>query len=74
MHGAKGLEFDRVLLPDVNEGIMPAKKCVTEGSLEEERRLLYVAMTRARSELNIYYTKERGRKLSPYLEGLIPHQ
>ncbi|MDO4304389.1 MAG: ATP-dependent helicase [Bacillota bacterium] len=74
MHGAKGLEFDRVLLPDVNEGIMPAKKCVTEGSLEEERRLLYVAITRARSELNIYYTKERGRKLSPYLEGLIPHQ
>lgn len=74
MHGAKGLEFDRVWLPDVNEGIMPAKKCVTEVSLEEERRLLYVAITRARSDLNIYYTKERGRKLSPYLEGLIPHQ
>lgn len=71
MHGAKGLEFDRVWLPDVNEGIVPAKKCITEASLEEERRLLYVAITRARHELTIYYTKERGRKLSPYLEGLI---
>jgi len=74
MHSAKGLEFDRVWLPDVNQGIMPDRKCTTDAALEEERRLLYVAITRARWELTIYYTRERGRKLSPYLEGLIPHQ
>lgn len=72
MHGAKGLEFDRVFLPDVNEGIIPKKGCVSKEALEEERRLLYVAITRARNELHIYYTKERGRKLSSFLEGIIP--
>ncbi len=74
MHAAKGLEFDRVFLPDVNEGIIPGKRCVTKDALEEERRLLYVAITRARNELEIYYTRERGRTLSRYLKGLIPHQ
>lgn len=73
MHGAKGLEFDRVYLPDVNEGVIPGKRCTLETELEEERRLLYVAITRARKELSIYYTKERGRTISRYLEGLIPH-
>lgn len=74
MHAAKGLEFDRVILPDVNEGIIPGKQCITKEALEEERRLLYVAVTRARNELEITYTKERGRTLSRYLKGLIPHQ
>ena len=72
MHGAKGLEFERVFLPDVNEGIIPGKKCSTKEALEEERRLLYVAITRAKNELEIYYTKERGRMISRYLKGLIP--
>lgn len=72
MHGAKGLEFDRVFLPDVNEGIIPGKDCITPEALEEERRLLYVAITRAKNELTIYYTKERGRKRSRFLEGIIP--
>ncbi len=71
MHGSKGLEFDRVFLPDVNEGIIPAKDCRQPESLEEERRLLYVAITRAREHLYLYYTRERGRKLSRYLEGLL---
>lgn len=74
MHGAKGLEFERVFLPDVNEGVIPGKECVTREALEEERRLLYVAITRAKNELYLYYTKERGRKLSPFLAGLIPGQ
>lgn len=73
MHGAKGLEFDRVYLPDVNEGIIPGKEIRTPKAHEEERRLLYVAITRAKNELYIYYTKERNRKLSRYLEGIIPH-
>ncbi len=71
MHGSKGLEFERVFLPDVNDGIIPGKECQTVEALEEERRLLYVAMTRAKDELFLYYTKERGRKLSRFLTGLI---
>ncbi|WP_289285328.1 ATP-dependent helicase [Parablautia intestinalis] len=71
MHGAKGLEFDRVFLPDVNDGIIPGKECLSPNALEEERRLLYVAITRAKDELFIYYTKERARSLSRFLEGLI---
>ena len=71
MHGSKGLEFEHVFLPDVNEGVIPGKNIVTEKSLEEERRLLYVAMTRAKERLYIYCTKERGRKPSRYLEGLL---
>ena len=71
MHGSKGLEFERVFLPDVNEGIIPGKNVITESAIEEERRLLYVAMTRAKEELHIYCTKERGRKPSRYLEGLV---
>lgn len=71
MHGAKGLEFDKVFLPDVNEGIIPGKDCIEHEVLEEERRLLYVAVTRAQNALTIYYTKERGRKPSRFLEGII---
>lgn len=70
MHASKGLEFDHVYLPDVNEGIIPGKKCLTKEALEEERRLLYVAITRARNTLNIYYTKERNRKLSRFLSEI----
>ena len=72
-HSAKGLEFYRVYLPDVNEGIIPGKEIKTEKEHEEERRLLYVAITRAKNELYLYYTKERNRKLSRYLEGITPH-
>jgi DNA helicase-2/ATP-dependent DNA helicase PcrA len=51
LHSAKGLEFDTVFLIDVNEGIMPYKKAVLDKDIEEERRLFFVGMTRARSEL-----------------------
>lgn len=74
MHSAKGLEFEYVLLPDINEGVIPGKNCKSEASIEEERRLLYVAITRARQSLFLYYTSERNRKLSRFLQGLIhPH-
>lgn len=72
MHGSKGLEFERVYLPDINEGIIPSRDIQTKKEHEEERRLLYVAITRAKNDLYIYYTKERNRKPSRYLEGLIP--
>ena len=48
MHGAKGLEFDTVFILGANEGIIPYKKALAEQGEEEERRLFYVAMTRAK--------------------------
>ena len=48
IHAAKGLEFDTVFLPAWEEGIFPNEKSVDDGSIEEERRLAYVAITRAR--------------------------
>ena len=63
MHSAKGLEFDVVFILEVNEGISPYKKAVKPEEIEEERRMFYVAMTRARNHLHIYevcdyYNKE----------------
>lgn len=54
MHSSKGLEYEVVILPDVNEGITPYKKAVSEDELEEERRMYYVAMTRAKKYLHIF--------------------
>ncbi len=66
MHSCKGLEFMKVLIPDANEGVIPGKKCILPYQTEEERRLFYVAMTRARKELFISYVEEgRGRKMYP---------
>ena len=48
IHAAKGLEFDTVFLPAWEDGIFPNDKAINEGSIEEERRLAYVAITRAR--------------------------
>lgn len=65
-HASKGLEFDEVFLPDVNDGIIPHRKAVLDTDIEEERRLLYVGMTRAKKKLHIFYTKERfGKKQEP---------
>lgn len=66
MHSAKGLEYKSVFIMDVNEGITPYKKAVLDADLEEERRLFYVAMTRAKDFLHIYYLKERyGKEVKP---------
>lgn len=62
MHGAKGLEFDTVFIIGANENITPYKKAEMEEELEEERRMFYVAMTRAKKRLIITYTKERNGK------------
>ncbi|MBR0172822.1 MAG: ATP-dependent helicase [Lachnospiraceae bacterium] len=55
MHAAKGLEFDTVFLPSLNEGVIPSVRAGTRDEIEEERRLLYVAMTRARRRLYLSY-------------------
>lgn len=62
MHGAKGLEYDCVFIPDANDGVMPHSKAVLDDDIEEERRMFYVAMTRARKYLYICYVKERFNK------------
>ncbi len=54
MHSAKGLEFDTVYILDAVENFTPHKKAKTAAELEEERRMFYVAMTRARHNLHIY--------------------
>lgn len=73
MHSAKGLEYEVVFLPDVNEEVTPHNKAILEADLEEERRLFYVAVTRAKTYLYLYSLEERYNKpLRPsrYLEEL----
>ena len=59
MHGSKGLEFKAVFIVDTNQGIIPTSKALRERDFEEERRLFYVAITRAIDYLNIYAVEER---------------
>ena len=61
-HGAKGLEFDNVYLIDANEGIIPYKKAVLDKDIEEERRLFYVGMTRAKNALRVCYASALNDK------------
>ena len=66
LHSAKGLEFPVVFIADANEGNMPHRKAVLDCDLQEERRMFYVGMTRAKERLHIYYAKERyGKTLIP---------
>lgn len=62
LHGAKGLEFDQVYILNVNEGSIPYRKAVLAPAVEEERRLFYVGMTRARKFLTLCYVKKQYEK------------
>ncbi len=59
LHGSKGLEFDYVFLPGWEEGTFPSQRSIDEGNLEEERRLAYVGLTRAKKKLHIFHASNR---------------
>lgn len=76
VHASKGLEFDRVYLPDCNEKYYPHGSMPDADTVEEERRIFYVAMTRAKKYLELLCTtgtKERPRLISRFLNPII-HQ
>ena len=73
MHSAKGLEYKNVILPDLNEGNVPPSKSKTKAETEEERRIFYVAMTRAKERLFLFYlesTKENRLMKSRFLSQI----
>ena len=65
MHASKGLEFDTVYLPGCQEGKIPSAKSQTQEEIEEERRMFYVAMTRAKKELHVTAHKGKSGKDMP---------
>ena len=67
IHSSKGREWDEVYIPDLNDGNIPHKKAVSKEDTEEERRLFYVAMTRAKDKLWISFTLDPNRSLKPSL-------
>ncbi len=73
LHASKGMEYDAVFILDINEGVIPYQKAVLDADLEEERRMFYVGMTRARKRLYLYNVRERHEKKmvpSRFLEEL----
>ena len=77
LHAAKGLEWDKVFVVGVSEGLIPISLAQGEDAIEEEKRLLYVGMTRARDRLCVSYSRSRHggngkRKASRFLKDLWP--
>jgi DNA helicase-2/ATP-dependent DNA helicase PcrA len=79
LHSAKGLEWDAVFLVGLTDTTLPIQHATTEAQLAEERRLLYVGITRARERLALSWAlarspgQRRGRRPSRFLDGLRPY-
>lgn len=76
VHASKGLEFDKVFIPDCNEKMYPHGSMLDKQTIEEERRIFYVAMTRAKKDLELLCVtgiKERPRQMSRFLNPIL-HQ
>ena len=77
LHSAKGLEWDAVFLVGLTDGTVPIQHATTPAQIEEERRLLYVGVTRAREQLSLTWAyarspgQRKGRKPSRFLDGII---
>ena len=72
-HRAKGLEWDAVILPQLEEGMLPIRQAETDEAIAEERRLLYVGLTRARRHLSLSWAERREtgrRRPSRFLAAL----
>lgn len=80
LHAAKGLEWDAVYLTGMSEGLLPISLAETPEAIAEEKRLLYVGITRAREHLNLSYSRSRNpggranRRRTRFLDGLWPSQ
>lgn len=77
IHSSKGLEWDAVFLAGLSEGLMPISMANTPEAIEEEKRLLYVGVTRAREHLRLSYSSSRtggrsSRNVSRFLTGIWP--
>ena len=78
LHAAKGLEWEAVFLCGLNEGLMPISFAQTSDEVDEERRLFYVGITRARSYLTLSWSRSRtpggraGRKRSRFINDIAP--
>ncbi|WP_199424623.1 ATP-dependent helicase [Actinotalea solisilvae] len=78
LHAAKGLEWDAVFLAGLSEGLLPISLAETDDAVAEERRLLYVGVTRAREHLELSFARARhpggraGRRRSRFLDGIWP--
>lgn len=80
LHSAKGLEFDTVLLSGIEDGIIPSNQSIEHGNIEEERRLFYVGLTRAKKKLLLTYSKYRNtfgqmtvQRASRFLDEIPSH-
>jgi DNA helicase-2/ATP-dependent DNA helicase PcrA len=78
LHAAKGLEWDAVFLAGLTDGTLPITHAVTPEEVDEERRLLYVGVTRARSHVHLSWALARAaggrrtRRVSRFLDGIVP--
>ena len=78
LHAAKGLEWDAVFLVGASDGLLPISMAETEDAVAEERRLLYVGITRAREHLSLSYARARNvggrgtRRHTRFLDGIWP--